>query len=119
MPLHKESFQLSISLVNVTKFAGVIPYIYTKSRSKKNYSHKRKYHGEKHRECDENSKTDLQVQNVVNKNNLRDTEVSSHHQQLHDTSAYINVHVCLFLSKQIRINFDRFMHNIVKWPNIL
>ena len=27
--------------------------------------------------CDENNKTDLQVQNVVNKNNLQDTEVST------------------------------------------
>ena len=36
-----------------------------------------KYHGKKKRECGENSKTDLQVQNVViNKNNLQDTEVS-------------------------------------------
>ena len=49
----------------------------TKSRSKKNYTHKRKYHGKKKRECDENSKTDLQVQDVVNKNNLQDTEVSA------------------------------------------
>ena len=48
-----------------------------KSRSKKNYFHKQKYHGKKKRECDENSKTDLQVQNVVNKNNLQDTEVST------------------------------------------
>ena len=36
----------------------------TKSRSKKNYSHKR-YHGKQKRECDKNNKTDLQVQNVV------------------------------------------------------
>ena len=43
-----------------------------KSRSKKNYSHKRKYYGNK-RECDANNKTDLQVQNVVDKNNLQDT----------------------------------------------
>ena len=48
-----------------------------KSRSKKNYFHKQKYHGKKKRECDENSKTDLQVQNVVTKNNLEDTEVST------------------------------------------
>ena len=49
----------------------------TKSRSKKNYSHKRKYHGKKQREYDENSKADLQVQNAVNKNNLQDTEIST------------------------------------------
>ena len=49
----------------------------TKSRSKKNYSHKRKYHGKKKRECDENNKIDLLVQNVVNNNNLQDTEVST------------------------------------------
>ena len=49
----------------------------TKSRSKKNYSDKRKYHGKKKRECDENNKTDLQVQNVDGKNNLQDTEVST------------------------------------------
>ena len=42
----------------------------TKSGSKKNYSHKRKYYGKKKRGCDENSKTDLRVQNVVNKNNI-------------------------------------------------
>ena len=40
-----------------------------KSRSKKNYFDKRKYHGKKKRECDENNKTDLHVQNVVDKNN--------------------------------------------------
>ena len=28
---------------------------YTKSLSKNNYSHKRKYHGKKKRECDENN----------------------------------------------------------------
>ena len=49
----------------------------TKSRSKKNYSHKRKYHGKTKRECDENNKTDLQVHNFVNKNNFQDTEVST------------------------------------------
>ena len=42
----------------------------------KKYSHKRKYHRKKKRECDENNKTDLQVQNVVDKNNLQDIEVS-------------------------------------------
>ena len=31
----------------------------------------------KKRECDVNNKTDLQVQNVVDKNNLLDTEVST------------------------------------------
>ena len=49
----------------------------TKSGSEKNYSHKRKYHGKKKRECDENNKTDVQVQNVVKKNNLQDTGLSS------------------------------------------
>ena len=49
----------------------------TKSRSKKNYSHKREYHGKQKRECDVNNKTNLQVQNVVDKNNLEDTEVST------------------------------------------
>ena len=48
----------------------------TKSRSRKNYSSKRKY-GKKKRKCDENSKTDLLVQNVVNNNNPQDTEVST------------------------------------------
>ena len=42
-----------------------------------NYSHKQKYHGKKKKESYENYKTDLQVQNVVNKNNLQDTEVST------------------------------------------
>ena len=45
----------------------------TKSRSRKNCSSKRKYGKKK---CDENSKTDLLVQNVVN-NNPQDTEVST------------------------------------------
>ena len=46
----------------------------TKSRSRKNCSSKRKYGKKK---CDENSKTDLLVQNVVNNNNPQDTEVST------------------------------------------
>ena len=49
----------------------------TKSRSEKNYSHKRTYGRKNKRECDENNKTDLQVQNVVNKNSLQGTEVST------------------------------------------
>ena len=49
----------------------------TKSGSKKNYSHKLKCHGNKKRECGVNNKTHLQVQNVVDKNNLQDTEVST------------------------------------------
>ena len=49
----------------------------TKSRSKKNYSHKWKYHGKNKRECDVNNKIDLQVQNVIDKNNLQDTVVST------------------------------------------
>ena len=49
----------------------------TKSGSEKNYSHKRKYHGKKKRECDENNKTDVQAQNVVKKNNLQDTGLST------------------------------------------
>ena len=49
----------------------------TKSGSKKNNSHKRKYHGKKKRECDENNKTDVQAQNVVKKNNLQDTGLST------------------------------------------
>ena len=49
----------------------------TESRSKKNYFRKRKCHGRNKRECDENSKTDLQLQNLVNQNNLQDTEVST------------------------------------------
>ena len=49
----------------------------TKSWSKKNYSYKRKYRWKKKRKCGENSKTDLQVQNVVSKSTLQDTEVST------------------------------------------
>ena len=49
----------------------------TESRSKKNYFRKLKYHVKKKRECDENSKADLQLQNLVNKNKLQDTEVST------------------------------------------
>ena len=51
--------------------------LFTKFVIKKNYSHKRKYHGMKKRECDVNNKTNMQVQNVVDKNNLEDTEVSA------------------------------------------
>ena len=49
----------------------------TKSRSKIHYPHKWKHHGKKKRKCDVNNKTDLQVQNVVNKNSLQDTEMST------------------------------------------
>ena len=49
----------------------------TKSRSKKSLKRIKRYHWKKKRECDENSKTDLQMQNVVTKNNLEDTEVST------------------------------------------
>ena len=48
-----------------------------RSSSKKNYSHKRKHHGKKKRECDVNSKTDLQVQNVIDKSSLQDNEGST------------------------------------------
>ena len=47
----------------------------TKPKSKKNYSEKRKYHRKKKRECPVNNKTDLQVQNFADKNNLQDTEL--------------------------------------------
>ena len=50
---------------------------FLKSWNKKNYSHKRKCHGTKKRECDENIKTDLQLQNVIDKNNRPDTEGST------------------------------------------
>ena len=33
--------------------------------------------GKQKKECDKNNKTNLQVQNVVDKNNLQDTEVST------------------------------------------
>lgn len=49
----------------------------TKVRSKDNYSQKQKYHEKKNRECDDNNKTVHQVQNVVDKNNLQDTEAST------------------------------------------
>ena len=53
----------------------------TKSRSKKNYFHKQKCHGKEKKECDENNKNDLEVQNTFNKIIFKIMKYTYQHQQ--------------------------------------